>query len=89
MDNRINEIRQVIRALRVSMREAETIMRQQISRNEDCTFVAQEILKMRVVMSGLVQERAALGDNEPIIVGSSLVPRRVGLQKNAMLRSMP
>jgi len=76
MDNRINEIRQVIRALRVSMREAETIMRQQINRDEDCTFVARELMKMRVVMSGLVQERAALGDNEPIVVSSSFVPRR-------------
>jgi hypothetical protein len=76
MDNRINEIRLVIRALRVSMREAETIMRQQITRNEDCTFVAQEIMKMRVVMSGLVKERAALGDNEPIVVSSGFVPRR-------------
>jgi hypothetical protein len=76
MDNRINEIRQVIRALRVSMREAETIMRQQINRDEDCTFVARELMKMRVVMSGLVQERAALGDNEPIVMSSSLVPRR-------------
>ena len=76
MDNRINEIRQVIRALRVSMREAETIMRQQINRDEDCTFVARELMKMRVVMSGLVQERAALGDNEPIVASSCFVPRR-------------
>ena len=76
MDNRINEIRLVIRALRISMREAETIMRQQISRNEDCTFVAHEIMKMRVVMSGLVKERAALGDNEPIVVSSGFIPRR-------------
>ena len=81
MDNRINEIRLVIRALRVSMREAETIMRQQISRNEDCTFVAQEILKMRVVMSGLVKERAALGDNEPIVVSSGVIPRRREISK--------
>lgn len=76
MDNRINEIRLVIRALRVSMREAEAIMRQQIDRDEDCTFVAQEVMKMRVVMSGLVQERAALGDNEPIVASSTFIPRR-------------
>lgn len=76
MDNRINEIRLVIRALRISMREAETIMRQQINRDEDCTFVAQEVMKMRIVMSGLVQERTALGDNEPIVVSSTFVPRR-------------
>ena len=76
MDNRINEIRRIIRALRVSMREAEAIMHEQINRDEDCTFVAEEIMKMRIVMSGLVQERTKLGDNEPILVHSLFVPRR-------------
>jgi hypothetical protein len=76
MDNRINEIRKLIRALRVSMREAEAIMHGQIKRDEDCTFVAKEILKMRTVMSGVVQERAALGDTDPIIVASLYIPRR-------------
>src|SRR4051812_7317040 len=76
MDNRINEIRRIIRALRVSMREAEAIMHEQINRDEDCTFVAEEVMKMRRVMSGLVQERAALGDTDPIIVANLFVPRR-------------
>jgi hypothetical protein len=76
VDNRINEIRNIVRALRVSMREAEAIMHEQINRDEDCTFVAEEIMKMRVVMSGLVQERARLGDSEPILVHSLFVPRR-------------
>jgi len=76
MDNRISEVRRVIRALRVSMREAEAIMHEQINRDEDCTFVAGEVLKMRTVMSGLAQERAALGDTDPIIVASLFVPRR-------------
>lgn len=76
MDNRISEIRRVIRALRVSMREAEAIMHEQINRDEDCTFVAEEVMKMRAVMSGLAQERVALGDTDPIIVASLFVPRR-------------
>ncbi|MFB6449776.1 hypothetical protein [Bradyrhizobium tunisiense] len=76
MDNRINEIRRTIRALRVSMREAEAIMHEQINRDEDCSFVAQEVMKMRSVMSLLVKERAALGDQEPILVNSFFVPRR-------------
>ncbi|WGD55645.1 hypothetical protein QA641_18230 [Bradyrhizobium sp. CB1650] len=76
MDNRINEIRRIIRALRVSMCEAEFIMHEQINRDEDCTFVAEEIMKMRAVMSGLVQERTRLGDNEPILVHSLFIPRR-------------
>jgi hypothetical protein len=76
MDNHISEIRRLIRALRVSMKEAEAIMHEQINRDEDCTFVAQEILKMRTVMSELVQERSTLGDNEPILAQSLFIPRR-------------
>ena len=76
MDNRINELRRTIRALRVSMLEAEAIMREQINRDEGCSFVAGEILKMRTVMSALVGERTALGDNEPISVDCFFIPRR-------------
>ena len=38
--------------------------------------MAEEILKIRTVMSGLVQERAALGDTDPIVVASLFIPRR-------------
>ncbi len=76
MDNRISEIRKQIRALRVSMLEAEAIMRDQINRDEDCSFVAGDILKMRTVMSIFVRERAVLGDGEPILVNSFFAPRR-------------
>jgi len=83
MDNRINEIRRTIRALRVSMREAEAIMHEQVNRNEDCSFVAQEVIKMRSVMSQLVKERTALGDQEPIVVSSFFIPRRRPTRKPA------
>jgi hypothetical protein len=75
MDNRINEIRKVIKALRVSMVEAESIMRDQIAKDQDCTFAAEELLKMRTVMVGLVQEKERLGDREPIVVTTRLSPR--------------
>lgn len=75
MDNRINEIRKVIRALRISMMEAEAVIREQIARDQDCTFVAQELLKMRVVMSGLVREKEALGDRTPILVSNHVTRR--------------
>ena len=81
MDNRINEIRRTIRALRVSMLEAEAIMREQINRDEDCSFVAGEILKMRRVMSLLAQERVTLGDREPIHVKCLPIPRRAAKEK--------
>jgi hypothetical protein len=76
MDNRISEIRKQIRALRVSMLDAEAIMHGQINWDLDCSFVAEEILKMRAVMSLLVEERTRLGDHEPILVKSSFIPRR-------------
>ena len=38
--------------------------------------MAQEILKMRIVMSELVQERTRLGDTDPIIVSAFVIPRR-------------
>ena|ERR1700744_3965473 len=76
MHNRVNEIRRLIRTLRASMLEAEAVMRERINRDEDCAFVAGDILKMRAVMAGLAKERILLGDNEPIVVNSSFLPRR-------------
>jgi hypothetical protein len=40
MDNRISQIRKKIRALRVSMLEAEAVMHEQVKRDEDCSCVA-------------------------------------------------
>jgi hypothetical protein len=68
MNNRVNEIRQVIRALRVSMLEAEAAMRNQIAHDQDCTFMAEELLKMRSVMAELVREKESLGDRDAILV---------------------
>jgi hypothetical protein len=76
MDNRINEICKQIRALRVSMLEAEGVMHEQINRDEDCSWVAGEILAMRNVMNLLVEERTQLGDREPILVNFAFIPRR-------------
>jgi hypothetical protein len=88
MDIRINDIRKTIRALRVSMLEAEAIMHEQINRDEDCSFVAQEILKMRSVMSLLVKERITLGDDEPIVVNCFFIPRRRPVRKQAAARPL-
>jgi hypothetical protein len=92
MDNRISQIRKQIRALRVSMLEAEAIMREQINRDEECAFVAEEVLKMRMVMSLLVEERSLLGDREPIVVNSVVIPHRRPAVKPAAVvkrRSVP
>jgi len=86
MDHRISEIRKQIRALRVSMIETEAIMRDQIGRDENCSFVAGEILKMRTVMSVLVRERAVLGDREPVHVNSFLIRRRAPAPRPVAVR---
>ena len=67
------------------MLEAEAVMRDQINRDQDCAFVASEVLKMRAVMSLLVGERRMLGDSEPILVSSFFIPRRP-VQKPAAAR---
>ena len=76
MDNKINVIRKKIRALRVSMLEAEAIMHDQINRDEECSEIAGEIMAMRAAMGLLIQERARLGDREPILVNCFFTPRR-------------
>ena len=94
MDNRITEIRNQIRTLRTNMLRAEAVMRDQINHDEDCTTVAEELLHMRAVMRGLVQERASLGDQDPILVDSYFVSRRplapkVNLSRPASRRAAP
>ena len=79
MHNRVSEVRRLIRTLRVSMLEAEAIMRAQINRDEDCSFVAGDILKMRRVMAGLAQERMLLGDDEPIVVNGAAIRERTAV----------
>jgi len=76
------------------MLRAEAVMRDQIKHDEDCTIVAEELLHMRAVMRELVQERASLGDWEPILVDSYFVPRRplapkVNLSRPASRRVAP
>jgi hypothetical protein len=51
-------------------------MHDQINRGEECSEIAGEIMVMRAAMSILVQERAWLGDREPILVNSFFIPRR-------------
>jgi hypothetical protein len=75
MNNRVNEVRKMIKALRISMMEAEAAMRDQINHDRHCTFVAQDLLNMRMVMAGLVREKQSLGDNEPIVVSRHVPPR--------------
>jgi hypothetical protein len=63
------------------MLEAEAIMHDQINQDMECSFAAGEVLKMRAVMSLLVEERIGLGDHEPILVNRFFIPRRLAAVK--------
>jgi hypothetical protein len=77
MDNRINENRKIIRLLRAKMLEADTAIRGQIGRDEDCSETSLALMAMRAEMAELSKERARLGDDkEPILIERLMNPRR-------------
>ena len=67
MDNKLNEIRRKIRFLRAEMLSAESTIRQQINRDEDCAEASMQLMAMRVVMLGLIAERNRLGGEERLL----------------------
>ena len=67
MDNKLNEIRRKIKFLRAEMLSAESTIRQQINRDEDCAEASMQLMAMRVVMLGLIAERNRLGGEERLL----------------------
>ena len=61
MDNKINEIRRKISALRAKMLDAEGSIRDQINRDMDCTETSVQLMAMRKEMVCLIGQRDALG----------------------------
>ena len=64
MDNKINEIRREIRALRAKMLDIEGSIRDQIKRDLDCTDASLRLMDMRREMVSLIGQRDALGGGE-------------------------
>jgi hypothetical protein len=64
MDNRINEIRRKISALRTEMMGVEAAMRDQIRRDLDCSGSARQLMTMRTQLSGLVADWKAAGGSD-------------------------
>jgi predicted DNA-binding protein (UPF0278 family) len=64
MDNKINEMRRKIRALRAKMLDIEGSIRDQINRDLDCAETSLGLMAMRKVMVSLIRERNALGGGE-------------------------
>jgi chorismate mutase len=66
MDNRINEIRSKITALRIEMGRVEGAMHDQIQHDLDSTESALRLMTMRTQLAGLVAEWKAAGGSEPL-----------------------
>jgi len=66
MDNRINQIRKKISALRFEMLNVEAAMHDQVAHDLDCADTSTRLMAMRAEMVALVNERKALGDLTPI-----------------------
>jgi hypothetical protein len=64
MDNRINEIRRKISLLRARMLELETLVRDQVARDLDCSEAAGEQLAARREIAGLIGEWKAAGGGD-------------------------
>lgn len=66
MDNRINEIRCQISALRAEMLRVEDAMRDQIRHDQDSTEFALQLMAMRTQVAALVASWKAAGGSEPL-----------------------
>ncbi len=73
MDNRINQIRKKISALRFEMLNVEAAMHDEIAHDLDCTDTSTKLMALRAGMVALVNERKALGDLTPISLSD--IPR--------------
>ncbi len=64
MDNRVNEIRRKIGALRAEMVRVETRMHEQIRSDLDCKESALRLMAMRKELASMVAEWKAAGGSE-------------------------
>jgi hypothetical protein len=66
MDNKINEIRRKISALRVEMTLVEAAIRDQVNRDLDCSEAAYRLLAMRAEVSELISRWRASGGGDRV-----------------------
>ena len=64
MDNKINEIRRKISALRLRMLAEQAAIREQVNQDLDCTESALRALAMRAELSALLREWKAAGGGD-------------------------
>ena len=66
MDNRINEIRGRISALRAEMARVEAVVRDQINHDRDCTDVTTRLMALRADLASLIADLKAAGGVNPL-----------------------
>jgi hypothetical protein len=66
MDNRVNEFRRRISALRSEMGKVEAAMRAEIGRDRDCSANALQLMSLRAEVAKLAKDRIRIGDHAPI-----------------------
>jgi len=64
MDNRLNELRRKISALRREMLDIEASIRDQVNNDRDCTESSLRLMGMRQELTALVREWTLLGGGE-------------------------
>ncbi len=64
MDNRLNELRRKISALRAEMLELEAVTRDQIRRDQDCAESSLQLMAMRRALTALIREWVRLGGGD-------------------------
>jgi hypothetical protein len=75
MDNRLNELRRKISALRREMLEMEASIRDQINDDRDCTETALRLMDLRQEMTTLVGEWSRLGRGERLPAIQERLPK--------------
>ena len=81
MDNRFNEIRRKISALRAEMLVMEKAVRDLVNRDLDCTDLASRLMAMRAELAELIRRWREAGGGDRV----SVVAERLG--KDAQPRS--
>jgi hypothetical protein len=66
MDNRINEIRRKISALRAQMANGEAVVRDLVNNDRDCTEAARRLMAMRAELRVLIARWKAAGGGEAL-----------------------
>ena len=87
MDNRINEIRRKISALRIQMADVEAAVRDLVNRDRDCTESALRQIGLRAEMTRLIGEWRAAGGGDLLPAAREQVGLRLAKRDGKLVRA--